>query len=169
MNRILILLAGVVFIGFSCKEDEVPALPFSEQLTIDSTAIENYLLENGITNVLKDCYTGEIKTGPLCDGYVSYVLHEEGTGLVPPDVNVDILVSYRGRLMDTGEEFDANDTIEFRLGNLISGWQVVLLDMHEGDSVTIYIPSGYAYGSQGTSDIPANANLIFEMKLHQVN
>lgn len=169
MNKLLILIVIISFIGFSCKEDEPVALPFAEQRTIDSTAIENFLIDNGITNVIKDCNTVIVTSGEPCDGYVSYVLHEEGNGLTPL-LSDNIEVSYTGRLMDTGVEFDANDTIDFFLSGLISGWQAVLLDMQEGDSVTMYIPSGYGYGFAGSGDnIPSNANLIFEMKLHKVN
>lgn len=170
MNKLLIGLVAVSIIGFSCNKEEDPvALPFNEQLTIDSTAIENYLTENSISNVLKDCNTVVVPIGEVCDGYVSYVLHEEGNGLTPL-LSDYIQVSYTGRLMDTEEEFDANDSIDFYLGGLISGWQAVLLDMQEGDSVTMYIPSGFGYGFSGSGDnIPSNANLIFEMRLHKVN
>lgn len=169
MNKIIFLISAVTFLGFSCKEEEPVALPFEEQRTIDSLAVENYLMENNITNVLKDCNTVIVIPGEVCDGYVSYVLHAEGNGLTPL-LSDNIKVSYTGRLMDTGIEFDANDTIDFNLGSLISGWQAVLLDMQEGDSVTMYIPSVYGYGFSGSGDnIPSNANLIFEMKLHQVN
>lgn len=171
VNRILVLLVAISFVGYACKKEEDPtALPFEEQRTIDSTAIENYLLENNITNVLKDCNTVVVPSGEICDGYISYVLHEEGDGLVPPGVNVDVLVSYKGRLMDTDVEFDASDSAVFRISGLIAGWQAVLLDMQEGDSVTMYIPSSYGYGFNGLPpDIPSNANLIFDMRLKQVN
>ncbi len=169
MNKILISLLAVSFIGFSCdKEENLVALPFNEQLTIDSLIVENYLIDKGISNVLKDCFTGNSIDDP-CDGYVSYVLHEEGNGLTPLSTD-NIQVSYKGSLMDTGVEFEAKDTVNFNLGGLIAGWRVVLLDMQEGDSVTMYIPSGLAYGFAGSGDnIPSNANLIFEMKLHKVN
>ncbi len=171
INKVFILLVAVSFVAFACKDDDPVPVPFAEQRTADSTAIEKYFDDNGITNVLYDCFTGTVIDEP-CNGYVSYVMREESTltdPLTPPHVNVNINVSYTGRLMDTGEQFDANDNIEFPLSNLILGWQVVLLSMQEGDSVTMYIPSGYAYGANETNGIPANSNLIFEMKLHQVN
>jgi FKBP-type peptidyl-prolyl isomerase-like protein len=169
MSKILFLIIAVSFLGYACKKEEPKALPFEEQRSIDSIAIEQYLIDNNISNILKDCNTVFVPTGEICDGYVSYVLHEEGIGLTPPDANTKIIVSYTGRLMTTNEQFDANDTIEFNLAGLIPGWQAVLLDMQEGDSVTMYIPSVYGYGFKGTTNIPSNANLIFEMKLHQVN
>ena len=169
MNKVLIFIGAITIICFSCKKEEPLALPFEEQRTIDSTAVENYLVENNIENVLKDCYTVIVTPGEICDGYVSYVLHEEGNGLTPL-LSDNIKVSYSGRLMDTDVEFDANDTIDFSLSGLIAGWQVVLLDMQEGDSVTMYIPAVYGYGFAGSGEnIPSNANLIFEMRLHKIN
>ncbi|MCF6360920.1 MAG: FKBP-type peptidyl-prolyl cis-trans isomerase [Cyclobacteriaceae bacterium] len=174
MKKSILFLLALVVVAFSCKkDDEATALPFEEQLAIDLQKIDAYLEENSITDVLKDCRTVITPIGDPCNGDVSYVLQEEGgeAGLTPPDVGVKVIVSYKGFLMETGVQFDENDTIEFSLGNLITGWQVVLLDMQEGDSVTMYIPSGYGYGfkKETTNDIPSNANLIFQMKLHQVN
>lgn len=157
MRTVSVLLLASVLFASSCKKDEDTGIPFDEQLSLDSAAIADYLSENNITNVMTD------RTG-----YVSYVLHEEGNG-VAPQLTDSIEVSYAGRLMDTGEEFDSGEHIEFKVNGLITGWQLVLLDMQEGDSVTMYIPSGYAYGSKGSGDnIPANANLIFDMRLHRV-
>jgi len=155
----------------ACKEEPGPAaLPFNEQLAIDLEIIDNYLIENNIQNILKDCRTVEGDEVP-CTGDISYVLLEEGSGLIPPNFSTKITVSYVGRFLDTGEQFDAKDTVEFTLGGLIAGWQILLLDMQEGDSVTMYIPSGYGYGykEKTTNGIPSNANLIFDMKLHKVN
>lgn len=156
MRVLLIFLLGVVLFS-SCKKEEDVGLPFNEQLSLDSAAIADYLTENNITNVIVD------RTG-----YINYVLHDETNGVIP-QVSDSIEVTYIGRLMDSGEEFDAGEHVEFRVNGLITGWQLVLTEIHEGDSVTMYIPSGYAYGTNGSGDkIPANANLIFNMRLHRV-
>ena len=156
MRVLLIFLLGVVLFS-SCKKEEDVGLPFNEQLSLDSAAIADYLTENNITNVIVD------RTG-----YINYVLHDETNGVIP-QVSDSIEVTYIGRLMDSGEEFDAGGHVEFRVNGLITGWQLVLTEIHEGDSVTMYIPSGYAYGTNGSGDkIPANANLIFNMRLHRV-
>lgn len=157
MRAVLILLMFTVFVGFSCKKEETPGLSFEEQISLDSAAIAAYLDANNITNAITD------RTG-----YIKYVLHEEGTGIAP-FLSDSVEVSYKGRLLDTGEEFDSGEHTEFRVNGLITGWQIVLTEMQEGDSVTMYIPSGYAYGKNGSGDkIPANANLIFDMRLHRV-
>jgi len=152
----LLLIATAIWIA-SCKKEEDPGIPFEEQLSLDSAAIVDYLAKNNIIDAQIDR-----------SGYVWYVLHEEGSG-VAPIVTDSIEVSYAGRLMDTDFEFDAGEHSEFKVNYLITGWQLVLLDMQEGDSVTMYIPSGYAYGTTGAGDdIPAYANLIFDMRLHRV-
>lgn len=157
MRAFFVFLLATTFWIASCKKEEEEGIPFEEQLALDSAAIADYLTENNITNTQTDK-----------SGYVWYVLHEEGNGVAPLSSD-SIEVSYEGRLMDTDFEFDAGEHVEFRLSSLITGWQVVLTEMQEGDSVTMYIPSGLAYGTNGSGDdIPANANLIFDMRLHRV-
>jgi len=57
-----------------------------------------------------------------------------------------------------------NQSIE----GLIPGMQVGLTLLPVGSIATIYIPSGYGYGTQGSSGIPGNANLIFSVNLKSV-
>ncbi len=167
----LVLLLAVI--GFACKKDqEAPALPSEEQLAIDLQIIDTYIKENNIKDVLKDCRTGDINTPPNCDGDVSFKQHEEGDvdALYINSSDVSFVASYKGRLLDTGVEFDANDSATFTLRRVVLGWEVVLLDSKEGDSLTLYIPSGYGYGYAGSGDnVPRNANLIFDIKILQVN
>ncbi len=171
MKYSLLFLLAILIIGVSCKKDEeVPALPFEEQLAIDLQIIDTYLEDNNIKDVLKDCQTGDVNTPPNCNGDVSFQKHEEGDGLFINGIDIPFIASYKGRLMDTGVEFDANDSATFTLRRVIAGWQVVLLDSREGDSLTLYIPSGYGYGFAGSGErIPSNANLIFDIKILQVN
>jgi len=171
MKNSIILIFLLVVVGISCKKDqEVPPLPFDEQLAIDLQIIDTYLEENDIQNVLKDCQTGDVNTPPNCDGDVKFQQHEIGNGLFINSLDVPFIASYKGTLMDTGVEFDANDSATFTLRRVVVGWQAVLLDSREGDSLTLYIPSGYGYGPTGIGEnIPANANLIFNIKIRQVN
>ncbi len=171
MKNTIILLLLLVVIGFSCKKDpEIPPLPFDEQMAIDLKIIDTYLADNNIKDVLKDCRSGKVNTPPNCDGDVSFQKHEEGNGLFINSSDTPFIASYKGRLLDTGVEFDANDSATRTLRGAVSGWQVVLLDSREGDSLTLYIPSRYGYGpSKVGENIPANANLIFDIKILQVN
>lgn len=51
---------------------------------------------------------------------------------------------------------------------LIDGFKIGLQEMSVGETFTFYVPSGMAYGPAGQGSIPANANLIFEVKLISV-
>jgi peptidylprolyl isomerase len=84
-----------------------------------------------------------------------------------------VSVYYRGSLID-GKVFDDNTkqgyADAFRLRELITGWQIAIPKMHEGDKWEIYIPSELGYGKRGCPpDIPGNSTLIFEIELVKVN
>lgn len=48
---------------------------------------------------------------------------------------------------------------------VIDGWQIVLNDMHIGDSCEVIIPYPQAYGPSGQGSIPPYSTLRFNMKL----
>ena len=85
-----------------------------------------------------------------------------------PEVSWIVKVDYVGNLLTdpNGPPFDQNQGIEFILSQLIVGWQIMLTQYGEGTTLTLYIPSGYAYGFAGRpGSIPSNANLIFDITL----
>jgi FKBP-type peptidyl-prolyl cis-trans isomerase len=51
--------------------------------------------------------------------------------------------------------------------NLIEGWQIGLQLVNKGSKVTLYIPSGLAYGTTGSADgtIASNTNIVFDIDL----
>ena len=53
----------------------------------------------------------------------------------------------------------------FRVNELISGFQIALVNMHIGDHWIVYIPSNMGYGPKTSGPIPGNSTLIFEIKL----
>ncbi len=79
-----------------------------------------------------------------------------------------VKVHYRGTLMN-GKEFDSSvggDPITFPLGDLIMGWQEGIPGMKVGGKRKLTIPWQKAYGEWGSPpDIPAKADLIFEIEL----
>lgn len=165
MTRLLFIffLIGLLFLN-ACKDDDdecttvVPESALADvdktRLATDLATIDAYLASNGIT----------AQTEP---NGVRYVITQQGDGNTPCFQN-RITVKYTGKLLKTGTVFDTNSTgITFRLDGLILGWQMVLPSIKAGSKVTLYIPSGYAYGVEGGGGgtIPSNANLIFDIEL----
>ena len=153
-NLILLGLAILLTIIFStCTSDDV--VTDVEQLAIDVEIIDNYLSDNGI-----DAITDE--------SGLRYVIHEEGEG-ISPEILDDVHVRYVGMLLGEADSFDSSDSISFPLNRLIEGWRIGFQLLQEGDSATLYIPSGLGYGSTGQGPIPPDANLEFIVKLIQVD
>lgn len=146
------------FIIASCMDTESDVPDFNEQLQKDLAAIDAYIVANNIENVEQDT-----------DGLLRYVIHRApGTG-IKPTIDSCVTANYAGKLMTTGTEFDKGTNISFPIGGVIDGWKIGIPLLHVGDSATLYIPSGLAYGYYGyPPDIPKNANLIFNVGLTKV-
>lgn len=95
-----------------------------------------------------------------------------GGGAVAKDGDC-LVMKYYGTLAD-GTMFDENYTkptaFAFTLGEgrVISGWDKGLVGMKVGGTRRLEIPAAQAYGSQSTGSIPANADLIFQVKLLRI-
>ena len=123
------------------------------QLAADTTAIDAYLTDKKIV-AMKD------KSG------LRYVITQKLEGGNPTLSNT-VKVNYKGSLLENGFVFDQSKSpIEFPLSNLIQGWQIGFQLLSKGSKATLYIPSSLGYGLNGSPpDIPANANLVFEVEL----
>jgi len=132
-----------------------PTSTFEERLVRDQEIIDAYLAENDITAEIEE------------PNGLRYVLHEQGTG-ESPDENSNVAVRYEGTLLDS-TVFDASDSIAFSLENVIIGWRIGVPLLQEGGSITLYIPSVFAYdlASPG-APVPPSANLIFDIELLKV-
>jgi hypothetical protein len=81
-----------------------------------------------------------------------------------------VRVSYKGYLTD-GSVFDesAVEGVSFGLQQVIKGWTEGIPYFKEGGNGKLLIPSALGYGKQGTSGIPANSVLIFDVKLLEIH
>lgn len=145
----ILLLALIV----SCNSSDDDSLDSLGQTEAD---IVQYLTANSIN--------AEITNSGLY-----YIIDEEGEGdLVDPTAIVT--VSYTGYFLD-GSAFDAtgSDGYTFDLQNLIQGFSEGITKFKKGGKGRLFIPPSLGYGSYGSSLIPGDAVLIFDIEIIDVN
>ena len=85
-----------------------------------------------------------------------------------PKGNSKVTVHYRGLLLN-GVQFDSSfsddEPVSFGLRTVIKGWIEGLQLMSVGSVFVFLIPPELAYGERGSSGIPPDATLIFEIEL----
>lgn len=101
-------------------------------------------------------------------GGVLYRIISEGEGRGEVKPRSIVTCHYKGSLIN-GKVFDNSYERKcpeaFRVNDLISGFQIALVNMHIGDHWEVYIPAEMGYGSRNAGDIPGNSTLIFEIEL----
>jgi len=172
MNRILLilLLFSACLIGCSKSSDVVAQV--AAQRAIDDKIITNYLKANNITASVVD--SAGVSTG------IYYTIDTLGTGNNLYTSSTQVTVGYPGTVLTSagtlGKQFANTDTFHpsFVLGAVIRGWQLGLElsipSVQKGGTITLYLPSKYAYGPFPQTDLglPANAILIFNIKVYNI-
>jgi FKBP-type peptidyl-prolyl cis-trans isomerase FkpA len=168
MNRILLilLLFSACLAGCS-KTNDVKAQVNAQQI-IDVKLINAYLTANNIQASGVD--SAGVSTG------IYYTIDVPGTGNDLFTSSTQVTVGYTGTLLKTGgilgPVFAKTDTFHpsFVLGAVIRGWQLGIPQVKKGGTITLYLPSKYAYGPfpQPALGLPANAILIFNITLFNI-
>ncbi len=96
-----------------------------------------------------------------------------GTGDVVK-AGASVTVHYTGALASDGTVFesskDSGRPASFPLGGVIKGWTEGVPGMKVGGTRRLIIPADKAYGAQGAgTDIPPNANLVFDIELISID
>ncbi|TSJ43609.1 hypothetical protein FO440_05300 [Mucilaginibacter corticis] len=156
MKKYFLLICLVTVAFSSCRK--VVQSPFSDtqQAIADDNAIQDYFLSNGITNATKD------------PSGVYYIITNPGTG-PHPTINSNVTVGYSIYLFDTSFVESQSSRYFAPLSSYIKGWQVGIPLIGTGGSITLYVPSGLAFGTSGTTNIEANTPLIFNITLQGFN
>lgn len=107
------------------------------------------------------------------DSGIEYHILQNGQGSNPA-AQQQVRVHYAGFLED-GTLFDSSylrsEPFEFVVGTgeVIRGWDEIILQMRMGEKRTVFIPADLAYGETGIpGTIPANAKLRFDIELLEV-
>lgn len=139
----------------SCRKDKFDA---EKQAQIDDAAIIKYLANNNIA-------------APKHESGIYYQIISAGEGNVTYNANTLISARYTGRFLN-GTVFDKTsiNPAAFKLGQVITGWQIGIPLIQKGGKIRLIIPSGYAYGPKGdiTGAIPPNTVLDFDIELVDV-
>ncbi|MDR0307170.1 MAG: peptidylprolyl isomerase [Chitinispirillales bacterium] len=116
--------------------------------------------------IIKEKYASLQKT----ENGILYKVEKEGNGKKPKQGQT-VIVHYTGSFLD-GKVFDSsrqdNKPLDFQAGvrEVIEGWDLVIMDMREGERRTVVLPPELAYGKSGAGGvIPPNAYLVFDMEL----
>ena len=73
-----------------------------------------------------------------------------------------------GKQFDTSREKNAPYTFVLGARQVIPGWELVIARMRVGDRWKVTIPSALAYGTAGKGEIPAKADLLFDIEVLDV-
>ena len=98
---------------------------------------------------------------------------EAGSGETPETGEL-VVVHYTGWLSEDGTKFDSSldrgTPFEFvlGLGQVITGWDEGLGTMNVGGKRRLIIPSELAYGEEGSSSIPPDSELTFDIELLEI-
>lgn len=94
-----------------------------------------------------------------------------GTGTLVKS-NATVTADYVGALADSGVIFDTSaahgGAQTFSLKQVIPGWQFGIPGMKIGGTRELVVPAAMGYGSQGTSGIPPNSDLVFLVTITSV-
>jgi FKBP-type peptidyl-prolyl cis-trans isomerase len=137
----------------------------TQRFTSDTTAIKQYLQQEGIT-ATKDA------------SGLYYVITQEGGGAIPSWYS-KIKASYSYRLLTDDSKvvstFDQtpNENFYNRVVDHIHGLKIGLQKIPVGSKATFYVPSGFAFGPNGavqgsTQVVPPNANVIVEVDFQEI-
>jgi FKBP-type peptidyl-prolyl cis-trans isomerase FklB len=100
---------------------------------------------------------------------VQYKVVQSGPpGGESPDRNDLVRVDYEGALTDGtvfDSSFQAGQPAVFTVSDVVPGWTEALQHMKVGDEWVVYVPPAQGYGEQGRPGIPANAVMVFRLKL----
>jgi len=145
-----LVFISILFVGCGLTEEEI--------FESDTMEIINYLEDNNLLDMAEVSASG-----------LYYIIHDEGNS-TKPGLNDNVECAYTGYLPN-GDVFDSSSSATFVLGGTIEGWREGIPLIGEGGSIQLFVPSGLAYGTEGTGSgtIGPNQVIFFDVDLINVN
>ncbi|MBL7817124.1 MAG: FKBP-type peptidyl-prolyl cis-trans isomerase [Saprospiraceae bacterium] len=152
------------------RQSELKVLAESIQAAGPSFKARAKAVGDSTSTFAKDFAAGKLPAGikELPSGLKIAILRE-GTGAMPKKGEV-VLVNYCGATKDGNkfdESFPRGEPINFPIGvgQVIPGWDEGLMNLKEGTTAVLFIPSALGYGERAAGKIPANSDLVFYVEL----
>lgn len=160
MKRTFLLLLLVAAGITACKKTNEVVAQVRAQAAVDNKLIDNYLAANNLTALRVD--TTDVR----------YIIDTPGSGTALITSSTQVTLGYDAKLLTTGKVFAQTDNFHptYVLGQTIRGWQLGIPKIKKNGTITLFVPSRYAYGPYPQPDIglPANSVLIFDIKLYNI-
>lgn len=145
-----LVLLMVLLAGAAVRAEE-PAAP-APQATAAPDPFDTVKMPGGVEY-------RELAVGTGASAYPGNTVYVQYTGwLQNPDGS-------RGTKFDSSRDSGVPMTFMLGDGKVIRGWEMGLQGMKVGGKRRLFIPSALGYGTKGTSSIPPNSNLIFDVEL----
>ncbi|RAW02787.1 FKBP-type peptidyl-prolyl cis-trans isomerase [Pseudochryseolinea flava] len=152
----LLLAAGLSLGLQGCLSDPPEE---DKQLKAEVLLIDDYLKATNAQGVYYDNTNG-----------IRFQILQPGYGVMPK-TSQSIDAEYFGSILNPGgtlSPFD-NDIIEDQLSDVKpEGLKFMYSIMQEGARARIFLPSKYAFGEAGTSGVPANSTIVYDVELNEV-
>ncbi|MDP4277664.1 MAG: FKBP-type peptidyl-prolyl cis-trans isomerase [Bacteroidota bacterium] len=149
------LLSGLLFVTFlSCSSDDT-------QWRDENIAYMGKIAKQEGIKQLGDSING-------FSGIYYQVLRSGDTTTARPVIGNVVRTVYKCYLYNDTTAFDSNDNYKSTVGKSIDGFDIALQYMHVGDYWKLYIPYNLAYGTSGTTSVPAYSMLVYYIYLKEI-
>jgi FKBP-type peptidyl-prolyl cis-trans isomerase len=149
-NANLIFNIEIVSVAYNAQQQS--------QLNSDRVKILNYLDDHPEIDAVDDA------------SGMWYDVTQEGEGTVPALFS-RVKLKVVGKLLDTGtiviseQIAEPTEFFDSYVADYPNGMKAALLQLGAGTKVNLYVPSTLAYGPSGSSVVPGNSNMIFELEI----
>jgi len=174
MKKLIVFLGFAVFLLTNCDNlqngsqdnKQTPPTNLNDQKTqavIDQEKIEQYLENLFLLEKAQTTSSG-----------IYYLIEVEGDGISPSEKS-NVRIKFQTSLLDgtvfeNSKDFQKDGIVSFGISEqFIKGWKEALTLLKEGGKGTFIIPSRLAYGKRSSNKFPANAVLVYDIELVEVN